>query len=125
MRMHCWRMVWRNAGGIAGENFADGGEAEHGVQFADACREFVRWAAAAGVLDGLNRLANAIDGVADGVGKVAIEEEKFEDAIGREVGGVDLTVGFEGRAAAEKADLFKILIAGVFALCGGCERRGW
>ncbi len=91
---------------------------------ADAGGEFVGRTPAAGVLDGLDRLANAIDGVADGVGKVAIEQKEFEDAIGREIGGVDLAVGFKGCAAAEKADLLEVLIARVFALWGGWERRG-
>ena len=92
------------------------GVAEHGVQAADARGQFVRRAAAAGVLDGLDGLANAVDGVADGVGKVAIEQQKLENAIGSEIGGVDLAVGFEGRAAAQEADLLEILVAGVLAL---------
>ena len=37
---------------------------------------------------------------------------------GSDVGGVDLAVGFEGRAAAEQADQLKILVAGVLALLG-------
>ncbi len=68
------------------------------------------------LLDGFDRLAHAIDGVADGVGEIAIEQKEFEDAVGGEVGGIDLAIGFEGRAAAQKADLLKILIAGVLAL---------
>ena len=81
--MHCWRMVCRNTGGIAVENFADRSEAEHGVKAADASGEFVRGPASAGVLNGLNCLANTIDGIADGVGKVAVEEKKLKDAVGR------------------------------------------
>ena len=54
-------MVCRNAAGVAGEDLADGGVAEHGVQPADAGGEFVGRAAAAGVLDGLDGLANAVD----------------------------------------------------------------
>ena len=37
--------------GVAGEDFGDGGVAEHGVQAADAGGEFVGRAAAAGVLE--------------------------------------------------------------------------
>ena len=106
-------------GGVAGENFADGGVAEHGVEAADAGGQFVGRAAAAGVLDGFDGLADAVDAVANGVGKVAIEQEELEDAVGREIGGVDLAVGLECGAAAQQADLLKILVAGVLAL-----RRG-
>jgi hypothetical protein len=50
------------------------------------------------------------------VGKVAVEQQKLEDAIGRDIGGVDLAVGFEGGAAAQQADQLKILVALVLAL---------
>ena len=60
MRMHCSRMVCRKCAGIAGENLADGGKAEHGVQPADGRNQLVRRAAAAGAL-------NRFDGVADAV----------------------------------------------------------
>ena len=80
---------------IAGENFTDGGVAEHGVQPADAGGEFVRRAAAAGVLNGVDGVADAVNAVADGVGKVAVEQQELEDAIGRDVGGIDLAIGFE------------------------------
>ena len=101
---------------IAGQNFADGGVAEHGVQPADARGELVRRAAAAGALDGFNGVADAVDAVADGVGKVAIEQQKLENAVGSKIGGVHLAVGFERRAAAQQADQLEVLIAGVLAL---------
>ena len=116
MRRHCSRMVCRNASGIAGEDFVDGGVAQHGVQPADAGGQFVGRAAAAGALNGLDGLAHAVDAVADGVGKIAIEQQEFEDAIGGEIGGVDLAVGFERGAAAQQADQLQILVAGVLAL---------
>ena len=54
------------------------------------------------LLDRLDGLANAVDGVADGVRKVAIEQKEFEDAVGCEIGCVDLAVGLEGRATAQQ-----------------------
>ena len=56
-------------------------------------------------------------------GKVAIEEQEFENAIGRDVGGVDLAVGLEGGAAAQQADQLEVLVAGVLAL-GRAEEFG-
>jgi hypothetical protein len=87
-------------------------------------------AAAAGALDGFDGVADAVDAVADGVRKVAVEEQKLQDAIGRKVGGVDLAVGLEGGAAAQQAHQLKILIAGVFALLrvnrsAGRPRAAW
>ena len=55
MRMHCCANGVKKSGGIAGQDFGDGGVAEHGVELADACGEFVGRTAAARVLNGLNR----------------------------------------------------------------------
>ncbi len=116
MRRHCSRMSCRNAGVSPCQYLVDGGEAEHGVQPADAGDQFVRRAAAAGALNGFNGLAHAVHAVADGVRKVAIEQQKLQNAVGRNIGGVNLAIGFEGCAAAQQADQLKILIAGVLAL---------
>ena len=61
--------------------------------------------------------ARAFDAVADGVGKVAVEEQEFKHAIGREIGRVDLAVRFKGRATAQQADELEIQVPG--ALFGG------
>ena len=71
---------------------------------------------AAGTLDGFERMRDAVDRIADGVGEIAIEEKEFEDAVGGDVGGVDLAIGFERGATAQQAHLLEILIAGVLPL---------
>src|ERR1700721_1753929 len=71
-------------GSISIQDFADRSETEQGMQFANACAEFVGGTASAGVLNGLDCLANTVDGVADRVRKVAIKQEEFEDPVGRE-----------------------------------------
>jgi hypothetical protein len=72
-------------------------------------------AAAAGALNGFDGVADAVDAVANGVRKVAIEQQELENAVGRKIGGVDLAVGLERRATAQQAHQFKILVAGVRA----------
>jgi len=67
---------------VSGENFTDGCVAEHGVKAADYGGQLVWWAAAAGALDGLDSVADAVDAVADGVRKIAVEEQEFEDTVG-------------------------------------------
>ena len=66
------------------------------------------------MLNGVDGAANAVDAVTDGVRKVAVEEKKLYDAIGDDVGGVDLAVSFEGSTAAEQAHQFKVLVTGAF-----------
>ena len=101
--------------GIAGEDFADGGVAEHGVKAADAGGEFFGRTASPGALDGFDRAHDAVDGVANGMGEVPIEEQEFENPVGGDVGGVDLAIGLERRAAAEKTNLLEVLVAGMFS----------
>ena len=113
--MHCWRMVWRNAAASPFRISLIEVKLSMACSLPMPAREFVGRTPAAGVLNGLNCLANTVDGVADGVGKVAIEEKEFENAVGCEIGGIDLAVGFESRATAQQPDLLKILVAGVLA----------
>jgi len=56
-------------------------------------------------------------------GKSRLKQQKLEDAIGSDVGGVDLAIGFECRATAEEADHFKVLVAGTLAFLGVEELR--
>src|SRR5579859_6497837 len=113
----------KECGSIAVQNFADRGIAEHGVQFANASAEFIRRTPAAGVLNGLNGLANTVDGISNGVWKVAIEQEKFEDTVGSEIGCINLAVGFERRTTTQEPDLLKILVARVFAFMRTGKQR--
>ena len=73
----------QECGRVAGQDFADGGVAQHGVQTADARGELVGRAPAAGALDGFDGVANAVDAIADGMREIAIEQQEFENAIGR------------------------------------------
>src|ERR1035438_1165950 len=96
---------------IPANYLADGGVTEHGVQAANDGNQFFRGAAAAGTLYGFDGVANAVCTVTDGVGKVAVEKQELENAIGRELGGVDLAIGFKRRTAAKQPYQFKVLIA--------------
>ena len=109
-------MVCRNAAASSGQNLADRGVAQHGVQASDPRGQLVRRAPAAGALDRFDGVANAVDAVADGVRKIAIQQEKFQNAVGREIGCIHLAIGFERGATAEQPYQFKILVAGVVAL---------
>ena len=71
------------AGGVAVEDFVDGGVAELRVEAADDGDQLFRRAAATGALDGFNGIADAVDAIEDGVGKIAIEQEEFKNAVGR------------------------------------------
>jgi len=113
----------QKAGCIAGQNFSDAGESQHGVQPADHREQLVGGTPSAGPLDSLHGLANAVSRVANGVRKVAIEKQEFQNTIGREVGRIDLAVSFKGGAGTQQAHEFEILIAGVFAL-GTAEEQG-
>ena len=121
--MHCWRMECRNAPGLPARISPIVVYSEHGVQSADAGGQFFGRTAGAGALDGFEGGADAVDGIANGVGEVAVEQQKFEDAVGGDVGGVDLAIGFECRAAAQKAHLLEVLVAGVLAF-GSAEEIG-
>src|SRR5580693_1338786 len=109
----------QECGWISGEDLSDAGVAELCVQQADDGSDLFRRAAAAGTLDGLDGMANTVDAETDGVGKVAIEKEELENALGRDVGGVDLAVSFKGSTTAQQADEFEILVARTLALLLG------
>src|SRR5579862_1709563 len=96
---------------ISGEDFADSRVSQHGVESADARGEIFRRTTSAGALNGFYGGADAIDRITNGVRKIAIEQQEFEDAIGGDVRSVDLAKGFKGGAAAQQADLLEILIA--------------
>src|ERR1035438_6525454 len=83
---------------IPGQDLPDGGVAQHSLQPADDRNQLVRRTAAAGALKPLDSVADAFDGVSDGVRKVAIEQQELENAVWREFGGVDLAVRLEGGA---------------------------
>src|SRR5580698_5130305 len=88
------------------------------MQTPDACGQFVGRTAASGALNGFNRLTYSVDAIANGVGEIAVEEEKLKDSVGSEIGCVDLTIRLERRATAQQADLLKVLVACVLALVG-------
>ena len=71
----------QKSGGVAEANFANGGVFEHGVETADACREFLGRAASAGALDGLDGVADGVNAIANCVGKVAVEQQEFPSEI--------------------------------------------
>ena len=50
------------------------------------------------------------------MGKVAVKQQKLQNARGRNIGGVDLAIGFKGGAAAQQSNQLKILVARVLAL---------
>src|SRR5579872_2506713 len=102
----------QKCGCISGKDFANGCVAEHSVQSSDAGGQIVGGAAAARPLDRFDCLSNTVDGVTDGMGEIAIEEKKFEDAVGRHIGCVDLAIGFERGATTEKPDLLEVLLSG-------------
>src|SRR6202021_3745563 len=101
------------------EDFSDAGVAELGVQQADHRSDLFRRPTAAGTLDRLDGVANTVDAETDGMGKVAIEKEELENALGRDVGGVDLAIGFKGGTTAQQADKCQILVAGALGLLLG------
>ncbi len=96
---------------ITGENLADGGENQQGVQLADAGNQLLRSATPARRLNRLDGLARAFDAIADSVGKVPVKEEKLENAIGRDIGRIDLAVGLKRGAAAQQPDQLKVEMA--------------
>src|ERR1035441_2708373 len=71
--------VWK-AACIAGEYLANGGEAPHGVQPASDRGQLVWRAAAAAAMDRVNDVANAVDGIADGMGKIVVQQQKLQNA---------------------------------------------
>src|SRR5664279_3567363 len=95
-------------GCIAGKDFTDGCESEHGMEPPDSRGQFVGWPPAAGVLNGLDGLPNAIDRIADSVRKITVEQEELENSVWSQVGGIDLAVRLECCATAQQAHLLKI-----------------
>jgi hypothetical protein len=95
---------------VAVEDFVDAGKRERGVEAAGDAIELFGAILAGLRLDRLEGALQAIDGEAEGVGELGIEEEIFEDAIGGEVSGVDLAVGFEGGGGAEEAHPLEVLV---------------
>src|ERR1700677_4661699 len=100
---------------VTGEDLRDVGVTQHGVESSDDGGQFIRRTAAASALDGLDSVADAVDAVADGMRKIAIEQEKFKNAIGREIGCVYLAVSFKRSTTTQKSDKFQVLVAGVVA----------
>ena len=124
MRMALLADAVQECSRVAGQDLGDGGVAQHGVQPADARGQLVGRTPAAGALDGFDGVANAVDAIADGMRKIAIEQEEFQNAVGREIGCVDLAVGFKRSATTEQAYQFKILVTGVDALVF-LKSSGW
>ena len=83
---------------------------------ADARGKLIGRTAAAGVLDGIDCGTDAIHAVADGVRKVAVEQQELENAIGNDVCGVDLAVGLECRATTEQTHQLEVMVTGVLPL---------
>src|ERR1700728_822666 len=94
---------------VALTDFADGGVAEHGVETTDARNELIGRTPAAGALDGFDRVANAVNGISNRVGKISIQEKELENPFDRDVGRIHLAIGFKRRAAAKQSHLLKIL----------------
>jgi hypothetical protein len=76
---------------------------------------------AAFALDGLERVLEAINGEAQGVREPFVEEEELEDALGCEIGGVDLAVGLEGGRGTEQTHPVEVLVLVVERVVGGPE----
>src|ERR1700760_3534298 len=108
---------------ITGQNLLDSGIAEHRMEAANAGGELFGRAARAGALDGFDGVHDAVDRVTNSVREVAIEEQKLENAVRGHIGCIDLAIGLERGAAAQKPHLLKVLDAGVLALRGAEEIR--
>ena len=67
--------------------------------------------AAAILLDVAQRGDEAVDTETDRVRKVRVEQEKLEDAVVGQIGGVNLAVGLERSAGAEKANPLEVFEA--------------
>ena len=58
----------------------------------------------------------AVDAIANGVRKIAIEQQELQNAVGREVGRIHLAIGFKRSAATQQPNQFEILVAGAIGL---------
>src|SRR5271155_2708240 len=67
--------------GVAVKNFVDCRVSQHGVQSSGRRQQFIRRASAASALDGVKRLTYSVDRIAQRVREIAIEQQKFQDAI--------------------------------------------
>src|ERR1039458_4950454 len=60
-------------------------------------------------------MTNAIHGIANGMGEVAIEEQEFKNAVGSHIGCINLAIRLKRRAAAQQSHLLEILVASMLA----------
>ena len=95
---------------VLGEEVVDASVGELGLKAAGEAAE--GFGAGDGLLvDGGEGVLEAVDGEADGVGELGVEEEELEDALRREVRRVDLAVSLKGGGGAEEAEPFEVLVA--------------
>ncbi len=87
------------------------GIAQRRLQPAGDAREMLGALLAAFALDGVQRVLQGVDGEAQRVREVGVQQQELEDLLRRQVGGVDLAVGLEGRARAQQPHPLQILVA--------------
>jgi hypothetical protein len=63
------------------ENFPDFNEVECGLQPAGQARQAIGLFPAIGLLHAFERVAESVDGIADGVRELGVQQQKFKDAV--------------------------------------------
>src|SRR5580658_9663675 len=71
--------------------------------------------AATVLLDGAQRVDQAVDAKANGMRKIRVKNEEFQNAVVGKVGGIHLAVAFKGGTRAQQPDPFQV-IEGVVSL---------
>jgi hypothetical protein len=83
------------------EDVVDPAKAQGGLKTTGEAAELGGALLAALALDGFERILEAVDGEAQRVRELLVQEKELEDALGREIGGVDLALCLEGGRGTE------------------------
>ncbi len=117
MRAHCRWMSAKNSARLATTS-SSGVNIRPALETAGDLGHARRTFAGRGLIDGFERVLHTVGREAHRVRKFAVEQQKFGHALGPQIGGVDLAIGFKRGATAEQADPLHVL-AGIHGLPGG------